>query len=67
MSKVKTEATAISDDMRALYNSLKAGETNGDIADKLANIAGKNLKSLALIHADTLREDALLKNSGGVA
>lgn len=66
MSKVKTEATAISDDMRELYNKFKAGEISREACDTLANISGKNLKALALLHSDKLREDTLLKNSGNV-
>lgn len=43
----------VSQDMRTLYDELRAGEVEIKLADSLANVAGKNLKAqqLKLAHA----------------
>ena len=56
---VPIEASAISRDMRDLYESFKSGETTREGADTLANISGKNLKAISIVLADQLRLDAL--------
>lgn len=53
---VQEEAARVSTDMRELYDEFRAGGVKRDDADTAANIAGKNLKSLAIIIADKLRE-----------
>lgn len=64
MSKTQTavqkEALAISADMRALYDAFKSKTIDRGDADTFANIAGKNLKALAVVIADQMREDAHL-------
>lgn len=57
---VQDEASAISRDMRELYDELRAGGMKGKDADSLANVAGKNLKALAIIIADKMRESEQL-------
>lgn len=58
---VQKEAMAISADMRELYSNFKSQAVDRGAADTLANIAGKNLKALALVVADQLREDGHLQ------
>ena len=60
---LKSEAQSISDDMRALYDSFKAGHIGRDAADTLANISGKNLKAISIILAAEVIEQKLLSNT----
>lgn len=60
---VKSEASAISNDMRELYNSFKGGNIERDVADTLANISGKNLKAISIILASELMEQNLLEKT----
>lgn len=61
VSQVQKEAMAVSADMRDLYSHFKAGNVKREDADTFANIAGKNLKALAIVIADQMREDAQLR------
>lgn len=60
VTPVQTEAMVISADMRELYSKVKAGDVERVNADTLANIAGKNLKALAIVVADQARQDGHL-------
>jgi len=63
INSVKSEATAISSDMRELYNSFKAGNIERDVADTLANISGKNLKAISIMFAAEVMEQNLFKSA----
>ena len=54
---VTREALAISKDMRELYSEFKGKNIERVDADSLANIAGKNIRALAIV----LTEQALQK------
>ena len=60
ITPVQTEAMAVSRDMRELYSKRKDGKVERVDADTLANIAGKNLKALAIVIADQARQDGHL-------
>lgn len=56
---IKDEASQVSRDMREVYEQLKSGLIERKQADALANIAGKNMKALSLLHLDRVRADNL--------
>ena len=58
---VQQEAMTVSADMRELYSKFKSGAVDRGDADTMANIAGKNLKALAIVIADKMREDGHVK------
>ena len=60
ITPVQTEAMAVSADMRELYSAVKSGKVERADADTRANIAGKNLKALAIVVADQARQDGHL-------
>jgi hypothetical protein len=60
---VKSEATAISQDMRDLYNSFKNGNIDREAADTLANISGKNLKAISIMFASEVMEQNLIEKA----
>lgn len=59
VTTVQSEAKAISNDMRQLYEGFKLGTIKREDADTLANISGKNLKAISIMLADQIRMDGL--------
>ena len=46
---IKSETQAISQDLRQLYNDYKDSKISREMAETLANIAGKNLRAQAIL------------------
>lgn len=61
----RADLIAINDAMKSLYGDLRGGDVKRDLADSLANIAGKQLKAFQLHLADRIFEDQLANRSVG--